>query len=54
MHTMRRSITDRALREPILELDDGVKLTLRPGDTYVQNGTRHRWSNKGDMPASWR
>jgi quercetin dioxygenase-like cupin family protein len=37
--------------EPILELDDGVKLTLRPGDTYVQNGTRHRWSNKGDMPA---
>ena len=30
---------------------DGVKLTLRPGDTYVQNGTRHRWSNKGDMPA---
>jgi hypothetical protein len=26
-------------------------LTLGPGDVYVQNGTRHRWSNKGDVPA---
>lgn len=34
-----------------LELDDGAKLVLRPGDTYVQNGTRHRWSNTGDVPA---
>ena len=34
-----------------LELDDGVKVTLRTGDTYVQNGTRHRWSNQGDVPA---
>jgi mannose-6-phosphate isomerase-like protein (cupin superfamily) len=37
--------------EAILELDDRQKLTLGPGDVYVQNGTRHRWSNKGDVPA---
>jgi len=37
--------------QPILELDDGAKLTLEPGDTYIQNGTRHRWSNMGDVPA---
>ncbi len=37
--------------EAILELDDGAKVTLGPGDTYIQNGTRHRWSNSGDVPA---
>ena len=37
--------------EVILELDDGAKVTLSPGDTYVQNGTRHRWSNTGTVPA---
>lgn len=31
----------------VLELDDGEKVTLQPGDTVVQNGTRHRWSNPG-------
>lgn len=31
----------------VLELDDGTKVTLHPGDTVVQNGTRHRWSNPG-------
>jgi mannose-6-phosphate isomerase-like protein (cupin superfamily) len=36
---------------PILELDDGATVVLGPGDTYIQNGTRHRWSNKGDVPA---
>ncbi len=30
-----------------LELDDGKEVLLRPGDTYVQNGTRHAWRNKG-------
>ena len=30
-----------------LELDDGAKVTLEVGDTCVQNGTRHRWSNSG-------
>ena len=34
-----------------LELDDGEKVVLNPGDAYVQNGTRHRWSNSGDVPA---
>ena len=37
--------------EVILELDDGVEKVLRPGDTVVQNGTRHRWSNRGTEPA---
>jgi len=37
--------------EAILELDDHQKVLLRPGDTYIQNGTRHRWSNKGEVPA---
>jgi mannose-6-phosphate isomerase-like protein (cupin superfamily) len=36
--------------EAILELDDGATVTLRPGDTYVLNGTRHRWSNTGEVP----
>lgn len=30
-----------------LELDDGVKKTLGPGDSVIQNGTRHRWHNPG-------
>lgn len=34
-----------------LELDDGVKVRLGVGDSYIQNGTRHRWSNKGGVPA---
>jgi mannose-6-phosphate isomerase-like protein (cupin superfamily) len=34
-----------------LELDDGAIATLSPGDTVVQNGTRHRWGNPGDVPA---
>ena len=35
----------------VLELDDGAEVTLHPGDTVVQNGTRHRWKNLGDKPA---
>jgi mannose-6-phosphate isomerase-like protein (cupin superfamily) len=35
-----------------LELDDGEKVCLVAGDTVVQNGTRHRWSNAGDEPAT--
>jgi len=34
-----------------LELDDGATVVLNPGDTYIQNGTRHRWSNRGEVPA---
>jgi hypothetical protein len=32
-------------------LDDGATVVLNPGDTYIQNGTRHRWSNRGEVPA---
>ncbi len=37
--------------EVVLELDDGAETVLCAGDTVVQNGTRHRWSNRGDVPA---
>jgi mannose-6-phosphate isomerase-like protein (cupin superfamily) len=37
--------------EATLELDDGATVVLKPGDTYIQNGTRHRWSNSGSVPA---
>ena len=33
-----------------LELDDGKEVHLKPGDTVVQNGTRHAWRNKGSEP----
>ena len=33
-----------------LELDDGVEVHLKAGDTLVQNGTRHAWPNKGSEP----
>jgi mannose-6-phosphate isomerase-like protein (cupin superfamily) len=36
----------------VLELDDGASVELGPGDTVVQNGTRHRWSNPFDEPAT--
>ncbi len=29
----------------VLELDDGATRELGPGDTVVQNGTRHAWRN---------
>ena len=35
----------------VLELDDGAERELHPGDTVIQNGTRHRWHNPGDVPA---
>ena len=38
--------------EVVLELDDGATVHLQPGDTVVQNGTRHRWSNPGAVPAT--
>ncbi len=37
--------------EVVLELDDGVEVHLGPGDTVVQNGTRHAWRNRGSVPA---
>jgi mannose-6-phosphate isomerase-like protein (cupin superfamily) len=35
----------------VCELDDGAEVTLYPGDTFVQNGTRHRWRNPGSETA---
>ena len=34
----------------VLELDDGAVVELGPGDTVVQNGTRHVWRNPFDEP----
>jgi mannose-6-phosphate isomerase-like protein (cupin superfamily) len=33
-----------------LELDDGATVDLGPGDTVIQNGTRHAWRNPHDEP----
>ena len=33
-----------------LELDDGVRVTLKQGDCVVQNGTRHAWRNGSTTP----
>ena len=34
-----------------LELDNGVEVVLGLGDIVVQNGTRHRWHNRGETVA---
>lgn len=34
-----------------LELDDGVSVHLKAGDTVIQNGTRHSWRNHGTQAA---
>jgi cupin domain len=36
----------------VLELDDGASIELGPGDTVVQNGTRHAWRNPFDETAT--
>jgi mannose-6-phosphate isomerase-like protein (cupin superfamily) len=33
------------------EFDDGQVVHLQAGDCFVQNGTRHRWFNRGSVPA---
>jgi hypothetical protein len=38
--------------EVILELDNGLERTLRTGDVNIQNGTRHRWHNRGTESAT--
>jgi mannose-6-phosphate isomerase-like protein (cupin superfamily) len=39
--------------EVTLELDDGVTKTMKPGDTIIQSGTKHRWHNHGNVPATF-
>ena len=36
----------------VLELDEDASVTLEAGDTLIQNGTRHRWRNETDQPAT--
>lgn len=35
----------------VLELDDEKEIEFSQGDTIIQNGTRHRWHNRGNIPA---
>lgn len=37
---------------PVLELDDGATVALAPGDTVIQQATRHAWRNPGATPAT--
>ena len=32
---------------------DGEEVLPQLGDIVVQNGTRHRWHNRGPGPAKW-
>ena len=36
----------------VLELDDGKAVELHPGDTVVQQGSRHAWRNPAKEPAT--
>jgi len=38
--------------EIVLELDDGVEVELKAGDTVIQNGTRHAWRNRSSEPCT--
>jgi mannose-6-phosphate isomerase-like protein (cupin superfamily) len=49
MHTTQTVDYDIVLSGEIwLEVDDGQKVLLEPGDFVIQNGTRHAWRNLGD------
>jgi mannose-6-phosphate isomerase-like protein (cupin superfamily) len=53
MHTTQTIDVDLVVSgEVVLELDDGAEVVLRPGDVVVQNGTRHRWVNRGEEPCT--
>ncbi|GAB3568753.1 cupin domain-containing protein [Amycolatopsis endophytica] len=50
----RSDTTDLAIvlsGEVVLGLDDGSEHVLRAGDTVVQNGTAHSWTNRNTEPA---
>ena len=51
MHTTNTIDFEYVLEGEVwLELDNGHQIHLKPGDTVVQNGTRHAWRNKGSKP----
>jgi hypothetical protein len=35
----------------LLEVGDGTKTLLHPGDVIINNGAKHKWSNPGEVPA---
>jgi mannose-6-phosphate isomerase-like protein (cupin superfamily) len=37
--------------EIVMQLDGGAEVVLRPNEFVVQNGTNHRWENRGDSDA---
>jgi quercetin dioxygenase-like cupin family protein len=52
MHTTPTTDFDIVLHGTVgLELDDG-EVVLHPGDVVVQNGTAHRWHNRGPTVAT--
>lgn len=51
MHTTQTIDVELVISGEVwLELDDGAEVRLGPGDTVVQNGTRHAWRNKSNEP----
>jgi mannose-6-phosphate isomerase-like protein (cupin superfamily) len=36
--------------EVVMEMEDGNTTVVRAGDCVVQNGTRHAWRNRGEVP----
>jgi mannose-6-phosphate isomerase-like protein (cupin superfamily) len=51
MHTTQTIDVELVISGEVwLELDDGAEVRLGPGDTVVQNGTRHAWRNKTNEP----
>lgn len=52
MHTTQTVDYDIVIAgELYLELDDGTEVRCAAGTCIVQNGTRHAWHNRGDVPA---
>jgi mannose-6-phosphate isomerase-like protein (cupin superfamily) len=47
MHTTQTVDVDIIMSGEIwMEVDDGAEVHLHAGDVVIQNGTRHRWSNR--------
>ena len=51
MHTTPTIDIDVVLSGEIwMEVDNGKEVHLKQGDVLVQNGTRHRWTNRTNTP----